>query len=59
MEDHNGLTRTTLGKVGEEFMHNKVVKELVFSKQTFASLAELDFSNNLLPFVGSWQTSFR
>ena len=46
MEDHNGLTRTKLRKVGEEFMHDKVVKELVFPKQKFASLAELDFSNN-------------
>ena len=46
MEDHNGLTRTKPRKVGEEFMHNKVVKELVFPKQKFASLAELDFSNN-------------
>ena len=46
MEDHDGLTRTKLRKVGEEFMHDKVVKELVFPKQKFASLAELDFSNN-------------
>ncbi len=46
MEDHIGLTRTKLRKVGEEFMHDKVVKELVFPKQTFVSLAKLDFSNN-------------
>ncbi len=46
MEDHNGLTQTKLGKVGEEFMHDKVVKELVFPKQKFASYAKLDFSNN-------------
>ncbi len=46
MEDHNGLTRTKLRKVGEEFMHDKVVKELVLPKQKFASLAKLDFSNN-------------
>jgi hypothetical protein len=29
-------------------MHNKFVKELVFPKQKFASLAKLDFSNNPL-----------
>jgi hypothetical protein len=49
MEDHNGLTRTKLRKVGEGFMHDKVVKELVFPKQKFASLAELDFSNSNNP----------
>ncbi|KAI2510506.1 hypothetical protein MHU86_3926 [Fragilaria crotonensis] len=47
MDDHDGLTRTKLRKVSQEFMHdNKVVKELLFPKQKFATLAELDFSNS-------------
>jgi hypothetical protein len=46
MGDHDGLTRTKLRKVSQEFMHDKVVKELLFPKQKFATLAELDFSNS-------------
>ena len=46
MGDHDGLTRTKLRKVSQEFMHNKVVKELLFPKQKFATLAELDFSSS-------------
>ena len=46
MDDHNGLTRTKPRKEGKEFMHNKVVKEVVFPKEVFARLAKHDFSNN-------------
>jgi hypothetical protein len=46
MDVHDGLTTTKLRKVSQEFMHDKVVKELLFPKQKFATLAELDFSNS-------------
>ena len=47
MDDHDGLTRTKLRKVSQEFMHDKVVKELLLvPKQKFASLAEIGFSNS-------------
>ena len=46
MDDHDRMARTKLRKVSQEFVHDKDVKELLFPKQKFASLAEIGFSNS-------------
>ncbi|KAI2510316.1 hypothetical protein MHU86_4040 [Fragilaria crotonensis] len=45
MGDHDGLTRTKLRKVSQEFMRQGGQRALI-SEAKFATLAELDFSNS-------------